>query len=95
MQQILDIAQRYGKKVAFCGRSMENIVNIAKELGYIHIPTNTVIPVDELKNFPRNQTVAITSGSQGEPMSALSLMADNMHKHLKLKRMIPWCLQVG
>ncbi|MEG0797532.1 MAG: ribonuclease J [Acidaminococcaceae bacterium] len=80
IQQVVDSAVRYNRKVAVIGRSMVNVVNIARELGYLNIPEGTLIDIDETKNYTASQVVIITTGSQGEPMSALTRMANNDHK---------------
>ena len=75
VQQIINTAYKFGRKVVVEGRSMVNIISIASELGYLNIPDNTLIEVDQLKNYPDEKTVLITTGSQGEPLAALSRMA--------------------
>jgi len=84
LQQIISAAHKYGRKVAVTGRSMVNNVNIASELGYLHIPKGTLVEVDEIVNLPKEQVVIITTGSQGEPMSALTRMAMSDHKRLEI-----------
>ena len=85
VQQIINTAYRYGRKVVIEGRSMVNIINTASELGYLTIPDNTLIDIEQLKNYPDEQTVLITTGSQGESMAALSRMASGMHKKITIK----------
>ena len=85
VQQIINSAYRFGRKVVVEGRSMVNIISTATELGYLDIPENTLIDVEHLKNFPDEQTVLITTGSQGESMAALSRMAFGMHKKISIK----------
>ena len=85
VQQIINTAYKYGRKVAVEGRSMVNIIGIASELGYINIPDNTLIDIDEVKRYPDEQTVLITTGSQGEAMAALSRMASGVHKKVAIK----------
>ena len=80
IQQAIDNAVKYRRKVAILGRSMENVVNISLELGYIHAPEGTIIDIDEINNFPANRIVIVTTGSQGEPMSALTRMALSDHR---------------
>ena len=80
IQQVVESAVRYGRKVAIIGRSMVNVVNIAMELGYLNIPEGTLIDIDETNNYRPEQVVIITTGSQGEPMSALTRMAMSDHK---------------
>ena len=85
VQQIINSADKFGRKVAIEGRSMVNIVSIASELGYISLPDNILIDVDQLKNYPDEKTVIITTGSQGESMAALSRMASGMHRKVTIK----------
>ena len=85
VQQIINSACKYGRKVVVEGRSMINIISTATELGYLDIPDNTLIDVEHLKNYPDEQTVLITTGSQGESMAALSRMASGMHKKITIK----------
>ena len=85
VQQVINTAQKYGRKVMIEGRSMVNIISIATELGYISIPDKTLIDVDEAKNYPDNKLVLITTGSQGESMAALSRMANGIHKKIQIK----------
>ena len=80
VQQIIDCAEKYGRKVAFSGRSMVNYMNVASELGYLKIPENILIDIDMLSRYTPEQIVLITTGSQGEPMSALSRMAYSDHR---------------
>ncbi len=84
VQQIINSAERYGRKVAIEGRSMVNIVGTAQELGYIQIPDGILIPIDEIKNYPDNQLALIMTGSQGEPMAALSRIASNTHRRVSI-----------
>ncbi len=85
VQQIINSAEKFGRKVAIEGRSMVNIISIASELGYLTLPDNILIDVDQLKNYPDEQTVIITTGSQGESMAALSRMANGMHRKVSIK----------
>lgn len=85
VQQIINSACKYGRKVVVEGRSMVNIISTATELGYLDIPENTLIDVEQIKNYPDEQTVLITTGSQGESMAALSRMASGMHKKITIK----------
>ena len=80
VQQIINTAYKYGRKVVVEGRSMVNVIATASELGYLNIPDNTLIELEQMKNYPDNQMVLITTGSQGESMAALSRMAANVHK---------------
>ncbi|AWK51282.1 ribonuclease J [Clostridium beijerinckii] len=84
IQQIITAAEAYEKKVAVSGRSMENIVQVAIELGYLTIGTDVLIPVDEISKYPNDKVVIITTGSQGEPMSALSRMAASEHRKINV-----------
>ena len=84
VQQIINSACKYGRKVVVEGRSMVNVIGIANELGYIRIPENTLIDIEELKDYPPEKTVLITTGSQGESMAALSRMADGNHRKVSI-----------
>ena len=86
VQQIVNSAYKYGRKVVVEGRSMVNIITVAQELGYIRIPDNTLIDIEQLKNYPDEKTVLITTGSQGENMAALSRIAANIHKKVSIKQ---------
>jgi len=85
VQQVINSAAKYGRKVVVEGRSMVNVIGTASELGYINIPDGTLIEIDQLKNYPDEQTVLITTGSQGESMAALSRMAGSTHKKVSIK----------
>ena len=85
VQQIINTAYRYGRKVAVEGRSMVNIISVASELGYLRVPDQTLIEIDEVRNYPDEQVVLITTGSQGESMAALSRMAASIHKKITIK----------
>jgi ribonuclease J len=85
MQQIVDASLQYGRKVAFSGRSMEKVSQVAMELGYLHIPEGHNIGVDEIHKYPNEKVTVITTGSQGEPMSALARMSTSTHKILKVE----------
>lgn len=80
VQQIIDSAHRFGRKVALSGRSMLNVVNIALTLGYLKIPQGVLIDINAIDSYPKEKLVLITTGSQGEPMSALSRMAFSDHR---------------
>ncbi len=80
VQQIINCAEKYGRKVAFSGRSMVNYMGVAQKLGYLSVPQNILIDIDMLDKYPREQIVLVTTGSQGEPMSALSRMAYSDHR---------------
>ena len=84
IQQVLDAAAACGRKVAVTGRSMENIMKVSTELGYMRVPKNTLVDINKLKNLPREKQVIITTGSQGEEMSALYRMAFSTHKQVEL-----------
>ena len=84
VQQIIDIAVEEGRKVAFSGRSMVNNTAMAQQLGYVHIPDGTLIDIEQLNKYPPEKVVLITTGSQGEPLSALSRMAQNSHRNVKV-----------
>ena len=85
VQQIINTAYKFGRKVVVEGRSMVNIISTASELGYLKIPDNTLIEIEQLKNYPDEKTVLITTGSQGEPLAALSRMASGMHRKVKIQ----------
>lgn len=80
VQQIINCAEKYGRKVAFSGRSMVNYIDVAKKLGYLNIPENLIIDIDMLGKYMPEEIVLVTTGSQGEPMSALSRMAYSDHR---------------
>ena len=79
------LAYKFGRKVIVEGRSMVNVIGTASELGYLNVPENTLIEIDQMKNYPDEQLVLITTGSQGESMAALSRMAANMHRKVQIK----------
>ena len=85
IQLIINLAVKYKKKIAVSGRSMVNIVALATELGYLSIPDGTLVDINSIKNLKNDQVVIITTGSQGEPMSALTRMALNDHKAVQIK----------
>lgn len=85
VQQFINSAHKYGRKVVVEGRSMVNIVQTAGELGYLNLPENTIIDVEELKNYTDDQVTIITTGSQGESMAALSRMAASLHRKITIK----------
>ena len=85
VQQIINCAYNHGRKVVIEGRSMVNIISTATELGYINIPEHTLIDIEQLKDYPDELTVLITTGSQGESMAALSRMASGMHRKVSIK----------
>ena len=84
VQQIVNSAVKYNRKIAVCGRSMINMIETARELGYIECPKNLFIDIDMIKNYSDDQLVIITTGSQGEPMSALTRMAAGDHRKVKI-----------
>ncbi len=85
VQQIINTAYRFGRKVALEGRSMVTVISTASELGYLRIPENTLIDIDEVKDYPDEKVALITTGSQGESMAALSRMAASIHKKITIK----------
>ncbi len=84
VQQIINVAASLGRKVAIMGRSLENVVNISAQLGYLNIPDNVLINADLINKYPADSLVIITTGSQGEPMSALSRMAFSDHRKVEI-----------
>ena len=84
IQQIIDVAARYGRKVAVTGRSMENAMKVSTELGYMNIPDGILMDLNHIKSLPKNKVCIITTGSQGETMSALTRMAFNTHRQVDL-----------
>lgn len=85
VQQIINSAYKFDRKVVVEGRSMVNIIEIAQNLNRLSVPENTLIDIEQLKNYPDEKTVIITTGSQGESMAALSRMASNVHKKISIK----------
>ncbi len=85
IQQVIYSAYNYGRRVAFVGRSMLNVVKTATELGYLEAPDKMIIDINEIKNYEDNEIVIITTGTQGEPMSALSRMSSAEHKQVEIK----------
>ena len=84
VQQVLDAAAQCGRKVAVTGRSMENMMKVSTELGYMKVPKNTLVDINKLKGLPKNKQVIVTTGSQGEEMSALYRMAFSTHKQVEI-----------
>ncbi len=84
LQQVINCAKKYGRKVAVTGRSMENVLRVATELGYMNIPQGVLVDINQIKSLPREKTVIITTGSQGETMSALHKMAFGEHRHVEI-----------
>jgi ribonuclease J len=85
VQQIINSAYKYGRKVVVEGRSMVNIISTASELGYLNVPENTLIEIDQMRNYPPEKMVLITTGSQGESMAALSRMAADIHRKVTIQ----------
>ena len=86
LQQIINTAEKFNRKVTVSGRSMVNVVAVATELGYLNIPDNMLIDLNDISKYEDNEVVLITTGSQGEPMSALARMASAEHKKVEIKR---------
>ena len=84
LQSVLNIAHRHGRKVAVTGRSMENVLKVAEELGYLKVPANTIVELGAIKSLPKNKVVIVSTGSQGENMSALHRMAFNTHRQVDI-----------
>lgn len=84
IQQVFNSAVKYGRKVSICGRSMVNVVKTAIKLGYLSFPEDTLVDIDRIKRLPHEQLVIITTGSQGEPMSALARMASSSHRKVEI-----------
>ncbi|MDO5707739.1 MAG: ribonuclease J [Andreesenia angusta] len=84
IQQIINASVKVGRKIVVSGRSMVNVVSVAKELGYLKMPENTLIDINELKNYSDDKVTIITTGSQGEPMSALSRISNSEHRKINL-----------
>ena len=84
IQQVIDVAARYGRKVAVTGRSMENVMKVSAELGYMNIPDGILMDLNHIKSLPKHRVCIITTGSQGETMSALTRMAFNTHRQVDL-----------
>lgn len=85
-QQIINAAEKFGKKIAISGMSMQNVVNTAKNLGYLDVHKDIFIKLDEIGKVPHNKLIILTTGSQGEPMAALSRMAKGEHKQIKIQK---------
>ena len=84
LQQIINVASKYGRKVGITGRSMENVLHVASVLGYVDIPEDVMVDIDKINKLPRSKTVIISTGSQGETMSALYRMAFSEHKQINV-----------
>lgn len=85
VQQVINSAEKFGRKVVVEGRSMVNVISTATELGYLNVPGNIIIDMEEMKNYPPEKLVLITTGSQGEAMAALSRMAANIHRKVSIE----------
>lgn len=85
IQQIISVAAKYGRKVAITGRSMENAIKVSTELGYMNVPKGTLVELNHIKSLPKDKICIITTGSQGETMSALTRMAFNTHKQVEIQ----------
>lgn len=86
MQQIADASMMYNRKIVFSGRSMENISNVAMDLGYLHIPKESIVGIEDLNRYPSDKITIITTGSQGEPMAGLSRTAYGSHRHISIEQ---------
>ena len=86
MQQIADASMMYNRKIVFSGRSMENISNVAMDLGYLHIPEESIVGIEDLNRYPSDEITIITTGSQGEPMAGLSRIAYGSHRHISIEQ---------
>ncbi|HEY9062324.1 MAG TPA: ribonuclease J [Pseudobacteroides sp.] len=84
VQQVINASVKFGRKVAICGRSMVNVVKVAMNLGYLNVPEGVIVDIDNIDKCPADRLVIITTGSQGEPMSALSRMAASEHKKVEI-----------
>ena len=85
IQQVINVAARYGRKVAVSGRSMENALKVSTQLGYMNVPEGTVVPLEQIKTLPKKQVCIITTGSQGESMSALTRIAFSTHRQIDIQ----------
>ena len=86
LQQISDCSIKYNRKIAFSGRSMENISEVAMELGYLFIPKDMIISLDEIKNYPNDKITIVTTGSQGESMAGLTRIAASTHRKIQIEK---------
>lgn len=86
MQQIADASMMYNRKIVFSGKSMENISNVAMDLGYLHIPEESIVGIEDLNRYPSDKITIITTGSQGEPMAGLSRIAYGSHRHISIEQ---------
>ena len=85
IQQIISVAAKYGRKVAITGRSMENAIKVSTELGYMSIPSGVLVDINQIKGLPKNKICVVTTGSQGETMSAMTRMAFNTHRQIEIQ----------
>ena len=85
IQQIIDVSAKHGRKVAITGRSMENVIAVSRELGYLKVPNDTLVDISKIKNYPKSKVTIITTGSQGESMSALYRMVFSGHKQIEIE----------
>ena len=85
IQQVINVAARYGRKVAVSGRSMENALSVSTQLGYMNVPAGTIVPLEQIKTLPKKQVCIITTGSQGESMSALTRIAFSTHRQIEIQ----------
>ena len=84
IQQVIDAAYKYGRKVCVIGRSMEQVVEVAMDMGFLRVPLGTLIDVRDVRNYPQSKIVILSTGSQGEPLSALARMSVGEHRHVKI-----------
>ena len=85
LQSLITVAHKYGRKIAFTGRSMENILRVSTELGYMKVPPKTVVDINQIKSIPKEKLVIVATGSQGEDMSALYRMAYSSHRQVEIQ----------
>jgi ribonuclease J len=85
IQQIISVAAKYGRRVAITGRSMENAIKVSSELGYMNIPSGVLVDIAQIKSLPKNKVCVVTTGSQGESMSAMTRMAFNTHRQIEIQ----------
>lgn len=85
LQSLVTVAHKYGRKIAFTGRSMENILKVSTELGYMKVPPKTLVDINQIKSIPKDKLVIVATGSQGEDMSALYRMAYNSHRQVEIQ----------
>lgn len=86
LQQISNCALKYNRKIAFSGRSMEKISEVARRLGYLHIPEDMIISLEEINNYPNDRITIVTTGSQGESMAALTRIASSTHRYVQIEK---------